>query len=130
MTRRGVPRLGQGPEQAQAERESALVAEMARVQAVVVDLEAELEAIAESTRMAPDDEHDAEGSTVGFERARVTGLLDGERRHLAELEAALARLGEGSDGTCASCGQPIPAERLVALPSTRTCVRCAATPTS
>jgi DnaK suppressor protein len=127
----GTTGPAQGPDHTlQAERKSALVAEMARVQSVVVDLEAELEAIAESTRTSPDDEHDAEGSTVGFERARVTGLLDRERRHLAELAAALARLGDSSDGRCASCGELIPAERLAALPSTRTCVNCADTPMS
>ena len=38
---------------------------------VITDLEDDLAAIAESTGKGPDDEHDPEGSTVGFERAQT-----------------------------------------------------------
>jgi DnaK suppressor protein len=91
---------------------------------LIADLEAELAGIAESTALVPDDEHDAEGSTVGYERARVTALLEAARHRRSELAAALVRVDEGED-RCAHCGLPIPAERRLALPATRTCVRCA-----
>jgi DnaK suppressor protein len=93
----------------------------------VADLRHELTAIAESTAASPDDEHDAEGATVGFERARVTALLAEAERALDEIERALARLDAGDYGWCEVCGDPIGDERLQALPTTTRCVRCSAT---
>ena len=89
------------------------------------DLRAELAAIGESTEATPDDEHDAEGSTVGYERARVTGLLDRSERTIADIDAAVARVEAGTYGTCEACGSTIPAERLAALPTTARCAACA-----
>jgi DnaK suppressor protein len=73
----------------------------------------------------PDDEHDIEGSSVGFERARVTALQNAERAHLHALERALERAAHGTYGRCERCGDGIGAERLDALPATTTCVGCA-----
>lgn len=92
----------------------------------VADLEAELAGIVEQqVEVAPDDEHDAEGSTIGFERARVTALLGHARRVLADLETAQRRMVAGDYGRCTGCGQPIPEERLAAMPTATTCVGCA-----
>jgi len=92
---------------------------------VVDDLEAELAGIIDQqAAVAPDDEHDAEGSTIGFERARVTALLAHARRELAELDAAQARMAGGTYGRCAACGSPIPGERMAARPTAATCVGC------
>lgn len=91
---------------------------------LVDELRAELAAIAESTRATPDDEHDAEGSTVGFERARVTGLLRMAEQVLAETEGALDRWRAGAYGRCERCGERIDPERLAALPATRRCRPC------
>lgn len=73
----------------------------------------------------PDDEHDPEGSTIGFERALVIDLIAQARRDLADLDDALARLGAGDYGSCERCGQSIVSERLAAHPTARTCVACA-----
>ena len=90
-------------------------------------LQSELDGIIETAAATPpDDEHDVEGSSVGFERARVTALVKAERDHLAALEAAQARVEYGTYGVCEVCGERIPAERLEALPATTTCVGCAA----
>jgi RNA polymerase-binding transcription factor DksA len=48
------------------------------------------------------------------------------RARLAELDRALDELAQGRYGSCERCGEQIPADRLEALPGTRTCVRCAA----
>jgi RNA polymerase-binding transcription factor DksA len=103
-----------------------LVADEAQTRMGITDLEAELAAIAESTAQVPDDEHDAEGSTVGYERARVTALLVTARSHLAELERAIGRIQRGEEGHCANCGAPIGDERRAALPATQLCLACAA----
>jgi DnaK suppressor protein len=102
-----------------------LQAERGRAEARVADLKQELAAIAETTSEVPDDEHDAEGSTVGYERARMQALLVRAERALAELAAAGDRLDRGTYRRCEQCGQEIPAERLAALPATRRCVACA-----
>jgi RNA polymerase-binding transcription factor len=73
-----------------------------------------------------DDEHDPEGSTIAFERAQLSALLDSTRDELAEIESALNRIETGSYGRCEVCGAQIAAERLAARPATRRCVRCAA----
>ena len=72
-----------------------------------------------------DDEHDPEGATIAFERSQVDALIRQAEAHLAEVDAAYARLAEGRYGVCEVCGQPIPAGRLEARPTARTCVRCA-----
>jgi DnaK suppressor protein len=91
----------------------------------VADLERELAALAEATAAGPDDEHDAEGSTVGYERARVSFLLSQARQKLSAIEQALAEVGTGRYGLCEGCGRPIGEERLQALPTTRLCRHCA-----
>lgn len=43
-----------------------------------------------------------------------------------EIDAALARMGDGSYGTCVTCGAPIPFERLEIVPAADRCVACQA----
>ena len=73
-----------------------------------------------------DDEHDPEGATIAFERSQVGTLVEEARHQLAEVEAARARLADGTYGTCEECGGPIGEGRLEARPTARTCIRCAA----
>ncbi len=65
-----------------------------------------------------------------FEQQRDLALRDRSHVQLELVEAALARLEQGSYGRCARCGQPIAAERLEALPWTPHCIDCARTPAS
>jgi RNA polymerase-binding transcription factor DksA len=89
-------------------------------------LDAELNGIiSDAVDANGDDEHDPEGSTIGYERARVTALLADARLHLGDLDEALARLDSGNYAICETCGGNIPTERLEALPGCRTCVECA-----
>ena len=74
-----------------------------------------------------DDEHDPEGATIAFERSQVGTLVEEARHQLAEVEAARARLADGTYGTCERCGEPIGEGRLEARPTARTCIRCAVT---
>ena len=91
----------------------------------LVDLSAELEAIvAAAGGSNGDDEHDPEGATVAFERQRVVALVSATRTHLAQLDAASARLDAGGGACCALCGEPIGSERLEALPAVTCCARC------
>ncbi|MBM6400572.1 TraR/DksA C4-type zinc finger protein [Phycicoccus sp. MQZ13P-5] len=84
--------------------------------------------VAASLDSNADDEHDPEGQTIAWERSQLAALTDGVRTHLAELDDALARVAEGTYGTCAVCGEPIAEGRLEARPTARTCVQHAGAP--
>ena len=102
------------------------LAEAARqARRLVADLEAEAAAIAESTAEGPDDEHDVEGSSIGFERLRVAALLGMAEASLRATEEALARQRAGQYGRCLSCHEPIGRDRLDALPTAELCIDCA-----
>jgi DnaK suppressor protein len=106
---------------------AALLALRADAAAQVVTLDRDLRGLIEASRSSnADDEHDPEGSTIAFERAQLSAVLDATRRRLAELDLALQRVETGGYGICEQCGRPIPAERLAARPSASTCVQCAA----
>jgi DnaK suppressor protein len=47
-------------------------------------------------------------------------------RELREVEAALARIAEGSYGRCVECGGAIGRQRLLACPEGSRCTRCEA----
>ncbi len=104
----------------------ALFSDRARAAEQVAALEAQWASlVAASEGSNADDEHDPEGATIGFERAQLTALLAAARERVAAIDAALARVGDGSYGVCERCGGPIGAERLAALPATRACIACA-----
>jgi DnaK suppressor protein len=47
-----------------------------------------------------------------------------ERKQLAQVEAALQAIVNGSYGRCQHCNQPISLDRLQAMPSATMCVSC------
>jgi DnaK suppressor protein len=52
-------------------------------------------------------------------------VIETERGMLEEIQAAIHRIDAGTFGTCEHCGQPIPEERLRAIPYAAHCVACA-----
>lgn len=103
-----------------------LLADLASNAVQVAGLELEHARIVAASESANgDDEHDPEGATIAFERQQVIALLNLARRSREDLERALVQLDEGKYGVCEHCGGPIPAERLKARPSARTCLTCA-----
>lgn len=59
-----------------------------------------------------------------FAQQRDLALRDRADQQLALVDAALARLDDGTFGTCVRCGRPIAAERLEALPWAPRCIDC------
>lgn len=53
-------------------------------------------------------------------------VRDRERKLLAKIDEALARIEAGEYGVCESCGSPIGFERLLARPVTTLCIECKA----
>jgi DnaK suppressor protein len=110
---------------AELSAQDVLNAERRATTARVEALTAEFDDIVAGTDVgSSDDEHDPEGSTIAFERARVSTLLSQGRAYLEQLERAQGRIAEGTYGTCERCGEAIPHERLAARPTARTCVQC------
>lgn len=57
--------------------------------------------------------------------AVLAGIGEATAAELAQINRALAQLDQGTYGLCSSCGQPIGARRLQALPHSDRCISCA-----
>ena len=68
------------------------------------------------------DNHLGDMASVTFERERDEGLEEGAQQTLAQIERALAKLDDGTYGTCERCGQEIGEERLRARPWALLCI--------
>jgi DnaK suppressor protein len=68
------------------------------------------------------DNHPADTATAMYDRELDEGLEEGAKETLAEIDAALQRIEDGTYGICEACGKPIGAERLSAIPWTRLCI--------
>ncbi|KNH13140.1 molecular chaperone DnaK [Arthrobacter sp. ZBG10] len=97
--------------------------ERARKLALVAALRAEI-AGASSARQDSnvDDEHDPEGATIAFELSQASALAAQSAAGLAQVDAALARIADGTYGSCLECGGPIAEGRLEARPWTPYCI--------
>ena len=71
-----------------------------------------------------------EGTSMAVDRLSQVGVHDKLQVTLADVDRALAKLDEGSYGTCDVCGKPVGDERLEALPWAVLCVDDAARPRS
>ena len=71
---------------------------------------------------SPGDEMDVARSTSDVETH--ASLIERAEDRLRLIDQALARVDNGSYGTCGECGEDIPVERLKALPFALLCVDC------
>ncbi|MFY9614545.1 MAG: TraR/DksA C4-type zinc finger protein [Candidatus Dormiibacterota bacterium] len=89
----------------------------------------ELEKAREASRQEKDEyagygNHVGEAASETSETERNLAVID-QLEHMREaVKLALVRLDDGTYGQCVTCGQPIPAERLEALPFAEQCVSC------
>ncbi len=67
-----------------------------------------------------------DGTTEAISRLTDIGVGRSLETGLARTERALAKLDEGTHGTCDACGAPIPDARLRAMPDSVLCLTCAA----
>jgi DnaK suppressor protein len=90
------------------------------------DLRAEAEQLA-ADREPGDvqfDEESGQGDTMNVERERDLALSAQALAAVEDIDRALAKIDAGTYGICERCGQPIPKERLKALPYAALCVAC------
>ena len=91
--------------------------EQARVQGLVQGLRDDLSAEGDDSSEITDP---ADHGSDTFEREKDLAILEGLESDLAEIEAALQRLEDGSYGVDEVTGAPIDRARLEALPTART----------
>ena len=69
-----------------------------------------------------------DGTTEAVERISTTAVARRLSATATEVDRALERLSAGTYGSCEICGDPIPPERLEAIPWAATCVSCSGAP--
>lgn len=99
-----------------------LEAERERLAGVIEGLRAENAEADESeaSELAHYDQHPADRGSDTFEKEKDLAILEGLEHDLAEIEAALQRIEEGTYGIDEVTGEPIDPERLDAYPTART----------
>lgn len=104
----------------------ALLEERRRVQAALQNLHEEnsgalSEDAGEETAY---DNHLADTATETYDRELDYTLEENSGHVLAEIDAALERIANGTYGQCTNCDGQIPVERLEALPWATLCIGC------
>jgi len=68
------------------------------------------------------DNHPGDVATELYEREKDVALHEQEELHLNRIDAALNAIADGTYGICKTCNEPIPLERLDAVPDTLYCI--------
>lgn len=68
------------------------------------------------------DQHPADAGSETFERTKDLSVHEDVTVRLEEVARAFDKLDAGTYGVCETCDQPIPDERLEAIPGARFCI--------
>ena len=68
------------------------------------------------------DNHLGDTAGAAYDRELDQGLEEGAQQTVDEIDAALARIEDGTYGICENCGEPIGEDRLRAIPWARLCI--------
>lgn len=82
----------------------------------------EAEGAGDSSELSHVDQHPADTASELQDADNQNALLENSAEQRAQVEAALARIDDGTYGTCVDCGQPIPDARLEVRPEAARCV--------
>lgn len=99
-----------------------LLEERASLVSQVAELDAEADV--NNWREGGFDDDPADAGSASFERETAQSLSNHARSLLTQIDDALRRMDAGTYGACESCGEPIGADRLEALPYARLCMAC------
>ena len=80
------------------------------------------EGAGESSELSHHDQHPADTATEIADVDRQDAVIEAAGDQRAQVEAALARLDDGSYGVCVDCGKPIPDARLEVRPEAARCI--------
>jgi RNA polymerase-binding transcription factor DksA len=99
-----------------------LESERERVSGLVSSLRTEMDGSSNAdarSELASYDQHPADQGSETFEREKDLSILEGLEAELAEIEAALQRVDDGTYGIDEVTGEPIDPARLDAVPTAR-----------
>ena len=97
-----------------------LGSEKERVQELIHQIKGELSDGRADQELADYDQHPADSGSDTFEREKDLSILEQLENEVVEVEAALARVDEGTYGIDERTGEPISPDRLEAMPTART----------
>jgi len=118
------------------EKAALTAAQLAEIRAQLLQLRASVTAAVDRRLHGADDDRRAEAGLprradetdddAAAETARMSDLHELSRRanELDRIDAALARVDEGSYGVCVDCDEPINPQRLRAYPAAMRCAGC------
>jgi DnaK suppressor protein len=66
-----------------------------------------------------------DGTTEAVDRLNKVGAANSIAATLADVERSIAKVADGTYGTCDRCGEAVSPERLEAIPWATLCIRCA-----
>jgi len=115
-----VNRLGYAAVVDSDEARQRLSSEKDRVQELIRQIKGEFGDGQADQELADYDQHPADTGSDTFEREKDLSILEQLENELAEVEAALARIDDGTYGIDENTGDPIAPDRLEALPTART----------
>lgn len=104
--------------------------EMEKYRRLLNDKKAALSTDLAKTRNAEEETTDeatqdiADKAVSSYTREFLYSLSDNDRNTLLRIDQALARIDEGTYGTCLNCGQAMSEKRLMAVPWAPHCVDC------
>ena len=102
-----------------------LLDERERVRATIDHLhEANSGSLEDETEEETYDNHLADSATATLNREIDYTLEENSEHVLSSIEEALARIENGTYGTCERCGKQIAEERLEAIPYATRCIDC------
>lgn len=82
----------------------------------------EAEGSEESSELSSHDQHPADAASDVVDHDREVALIEAAQARRVEAVEALARLDDGTYGTCVDCGEPIDEARLEFRPEAARCL--------
>ncbi len=107
-----------------AEELAAMRAELKHRRGLVLETARRADDEADGLRASSTSTEAEESAQVHTDAAALERLGEAERHELRRIDAALARMEEGTYGACADCGEEIEPKRLRALPHALRCQGC------
>jgi DnaK suppressor protein len=99
--------------------------ELQRRRRTILETARRAQAELDTLRAAERDPEFEEGAQQEHEEYTLTRVSEVQRREVALIDAALARMEGGEYGTCMDCGIDIDPKRLAAVPFAALCTDCA-----
>ncbi len=99
----------------------------AKIESTIIETEAKIQQLEEETQpIAPENSIGRVSRMDAINNKSVSeATLRTARRKLSNLKHALSKVDSPDFGTCAKCKQPIQTARLMFMPQSPYCVRCA-----